>query len=89
MISKCANPDCATPLQYLREGKLYRIEVEQSAAASISRVAEQTKKKPARKVEHFWLCGRCSQSMDISLDENRLMRVLPKERPLYRRAVAS
>lgn len=88
MVSKCANPDCATPLQYLREGKVYRIEVEEFAADSIARYAEQPKKKTARKVEHFWLCGRCSQRMVISLDKDKHMIVVPKDRPLHRRAAA-
>lgn len=88
MVSKCANPDCATPLHYLREGKIYRIEVEEFAADSVARYTDQSKKKPARKAEHFWLCAKCSQTMMISLDKNKHMIVVPKDRPLHRRAAA-
>lgn len=28
MVSKCANPGCPAPFHYLREGKVFRIQVE-------------------------------------------------------------
>ena len=28
MVSKCANPACSTPFHYLREGKIFKVEVE-------------------------------------------------------------
>ena len=50
MISKCSNPECASPFDY-REGRLVRI--------STLLVNKQT---PAHQcvIEHFWLCGKCA-----------------------------
>src|SRR5690349_20720735 len=56
MLSKCANPDCPTTLHYLREGKVFKVESD----ADLFVVDGQ--KRPTRKVEHFWLCGPCSET---------------------------
>jgi hypothetical protein len=80
MVSKCANPECSTPLRYLRDGKIFRIEVEEDSTKG---------KKPVRRVEHFWLCGECAQTMSISFSNDRQITIVPKERPLYRGAFAA
>ncbi len=61
MLSKCANPDCSTALQYLREGKVFKIE---SAGETPFLVGAP---KPVRRVEHFWLCGPCSERLTLGL----------------------
>jgi hypothetical protein len=81
MLSKCASPDCTTTLHYLREGKVFRIESD----SDISLVAGQ--RKPVRKVEHFWLCGPCSERFTLVNDKEAGVRVIDK--PLMRRAAAS
>lgn len=55
MVSHCANPKCAKPLHYLREGRIFVFDVP----------GEKTDKdgKRSRRMEHFWLCGACSQTM--------------------------
>jgi hypothetical protein len=55
MVSNCANPKCAKPLHYLRDGRIFVFDVQDSIATSTG--------KRTRRVEHFWLCGACSQTM--------------------------
>lgn len=80
MVSKCANPACSTPLQYLRDGKIFRMEVENAGAmgASASGVIPFVAKKPQRTVEHFWLCGVCCQTMNVLFDQEQGVVVVPK-----------
>jgi hypothetical protein len=49
MLEKCSNPDCDLPFDY-REGRLIRF-------------SPTDTKSPGqyRCVEHFWLCGKCSE----------------------------
>ena len=49
MFEKCLNPDCGLPFDY-REGRLIRFS---------SADAESLTEQPT--VEHFWLCGECSE----------------------------
>lgn len=46
MVSRCYNPECNKELLYLREGRVVRIIYDDGAQW---------------RVEHFWLCGKCSQ----------------------------
>jgi uncharacterized protein YcsI (UPF0317 family) len=55
MVSNCANPKCAKPLHYLRDGRIFVFDVQDKVAASNG--------KRTRRIEHFWLCGVCSQTM--------------------------
>lgn len=72
MLSKCANPSCSTPLVYLREGKIFRME---QAPGPQPLSGDQI---PATRVEHFWLCGPCSAEMTVVYDRKSGVRVLPK-----------
>ncbi len=63
MLSKCANPECSTALQYLREGKVFKIESEADTPFVVGAP------KPSRRVEHFWLCGPCSESLTVMYDK--------------------
>jgi len=49
VFEKCSNPDCGLPFDY-REGRLIRFS---------SADAESLTEQPT--VEHFWLCGECSE----------------------------
>ncbi len=83
MLSKCANPACSTPFQYLRDGKLYQIEVGETAERGLHLVS----RKPARRVEHFWLCGACARSMTLAYQRGKGVITLPL--PTGARAVAA
>lgn len=53
MVNSCANPKCAKPLHYLREGRVFVFDAESDGDSHIHRM------------EHFWLCGVCSQTMRL------------------------
>lgn len=88
MISKCANPECPKPFRYLREGQVFRVEVQGALPASLESFVEKSR-KPVRRVEHFWLCGECSRTMNFSFDEDSRIHVVAKERPLFRRSASA
>lgn len=78
MLSKCANPACPTPFRYLRDGHVYQFERPVEPAESGPR--------QARRLEYFWLCGPCSQTLTLALDERGQVSVAPRrEWPFLRR----
>lgn len=81
MLSKCANPECATPLHYLREGRVFKVEKNGPALVA--------GKKPASRVEHYWLCGPCSEKLTLTHDAETGVRLASKSVALVRRAAAS
>jgi hypothetical protein len=88
MVSKCANPTCSTPFHYLREGKIFRVEVEVTPPLRANETVELSNgskvpfliasRKPARKLEHYWLCGPCSRTMSLLIDKDNGVTVMPK-----------
>ena len=70
IVSKCANPECTNTLHYLRSGKVFKIEMEGPVLMSGL--------KPVLKVEHFWLCGTCSETQTLTYDNAQGVRVLQK-----------
>ena len=99
MVSKCANPACSTPFHYLREGKVFRVEVEVTPPLTKEETIELSNgskvpfliasRKPTRKLEHFWLCGACSQTMSLLIDKDNGVTVLPKQNTRAAAAAAS
>jgi hypothetical protein len=81
MLSKCANPECTTRLHYLREGKVFKVEKDGPILVA--------GKKPASNVEHYWLCGPCSERSTLVYDAKNGIRLASKSVALARRAVAS
>lgn len=51
MVSRCANPQCALPFRYLREGKLFAFPREVGTRI--------------KAVDLFWLCSACSQLFQL------------------------
>jgi hypothetical protein len=49
MFERCFNPDCGLPFDY-REGRPIRVS---------SADAKSPAERPS--IEHFWLCGKCSE----------------------------
>ena len=80
MLSKCANPDCHEALHYLRAGKVFMVEIDGPVLV--------TGKKPVRQVEHFWLCGPCSETRTLTYQPVLGVRISKKQN-LVRRAIAS
>jgi hypothetical protein len=73
MISKCANPDCGAPFRYLREGKLFRVELDTLENPPVPGDLD----RPWHRVEHFWLCGRCAGELTLVCDKERGIMAVP------------
>jgi len=67
MLSKCANPECSAVFLYLNQGKLFRLET--GLMASMEKASRDfNENNSERKLEYFWLCEECSQSMTLAYD---------------------
>ncbi len=64
MLSKCANPGCSELFRYLGEGRLFQLE---------RTVSPESGGKSTRKIEHYWLCDRCSRAMRVGVLENEAL----------------
>ena len=73
MVSKCANPACAASFRFLHQGKVFRVETQPES----SRNFYDSSKKPARRVEFFWLCEHCSSLLTLAV-ENGGVKVRPR-----------
>ncbi len=71
MLNQCANTSCGKPLHYLREGRIFVFDMPDPAAAA----GERT-----RRLQHFWLCGRCSETLSMELSSDKEIRVVVKKR---------
>ncbi len=76
MLAKCANPACNALFLYLRDGKLYQMEVAEQQGRPEQENLEEAR-KPLRRVEFFWLCSGCAQQMTLAYDRQRGLIVLP------------
>jgi hypothetical protein len=72
MITHCANPGCAAPLHYDFDGRLFQFEVRSHDGGS-----PVSSRKFARRVAHFWLCGRCCSNLSLDFDLTRGVQVVP------------
>jgi hypothetical protein len=63
MLSKCANPSCATPFLYLHTGRLFR--VERRSQAVLREGPSMSDKKISQSIEYYWLCASCSAQMTL------------------------
>ena len=64
MIAKCANPSCVASFRYLHEGKVFMVEV--------GTPGDATKAKLPHRIEHFWLCSQCAQSLTLVMHEGKV-----------------
>ena len=55
MLSKCLNPTCSAPFRYLREGRIFHLEVPSPGEPGTAN----------RRREYFWLCGRCCAAFTV------------------------
>lgn len=61
MFSKCANPECSTSFDY-KEGQFFRFHRSQ---------LDGEQPPNTHSVQHFWLCGLCSQSHTLEYQTDR------------------
>jgi hypothetical protein len=70
MVNNCANTGCGKPLHYLREGRIFIFDA--SAGAT------EPGAKRLRRLEHYWLCGACAETMMLLQDAQGMIRVIAK-----------
>lgn len=88
MLAKCANPGCSKRFLYLREGKLFRIEVAPGGLRDTTAGPALVPRKGVRRIEHYWLCHDCAASMTLTCDPQQGVVAVPLQ-PVVRRAIAS
>lgn len=76
MLHKCANETCNAPFRRLREGKLFQVETEYFVGRGPSATATK-RARPARRVEHYWLCDACSPFVTLTFDRGRGVITVP------------
>jgi uncharacterized protein YcsI (UPF0317 family) len=74
MVNQCANPSCAKPLHYLREGQIFVFDLSDPDLPVPSSGGR------ARRLQHFWLCGPCSETMVLEHTSEMQIRVAMKSR---------
>ena len=65
MVALYANPLCGAPFRYFREGKLFLVDASRSM---VNVPGGESANRIQRKSEHFWLCGRCSSTLSVDLN---------------------
>jgi hypothetical protein len=73
VLSKCANPACLARFHYLHEGRIFKIET--------ATVASHSNSSPTRRIEYFWLCERCMQTLTVVV-ENGVVSTRPLHQEL-------
>jgi hypothetical protein len=69
MLSKCANPNCSASFRYFHTGKLFRADIAVGLDRRRTLGQDERREKPLRRLEFFWLCEGCAQSMTLSFDK--------------------
>jgi len=75
MIKKCCNPECDAPFDY-REGRLVRISRSSSSGTSAENRFT---------IEHFWLCGNCTEVFVLDHDSEMKVKMKPRDKKLLER----
>jgi hypothetical protein len=77
MLAHCVNPNCCAPLHSYSEGRLFQFEVVSISIAASDDTSQPFDEKPERQTTHFWLCGRCADTMTLALEPLRGLKVIP------------
>lgn len=70
MVNQCANPGCGKELHYLREGRIYVFDLPDPD------VPVPAPGGRLRRLQHFWLCGPCSETMVLEQTSEMKIRVV-------------
>ncbi len=67
MLSNCLNPACNAPFRYLYDGRIFNVErfIASPDGLNIERI-----------IDHYWLCGACSMTMKVVV-ENGVATAIP------------
>jgi hypothetical protein len=74
MVTKCANSACGTPFLRLRTGRLFLVDTLRTRAQANAGTAAVTTWCP----EYFWLCGECSLTMEVTVDQDGSVVIAPR-----------
>ncbi len=74
MVNQCANSKCGKPLHYLREGRIFVFDLPDP------NVPVSAPGGRARRLQHFWLCGTCSETMVLEQTRDMQIKVAVKAR---------
>lgn len=69
MVSKCANPNCASVFRYLHEGRLFHVPGQATKGTFSGGSAHD---------EFFWLCSECSKQLTIVVDSSIGAHIAPR-----------
>jgi hypothetical protein len=72
MINQCANPSCCKPLHYLREGRIFVFDLPDLNTPVPAAGGG------ARRLQNFWVCGPCSETMVMEQTSEMQVRVALK-----------
>jgi hypothetical protein len=79
MFMRCLNPDCGAPFDY-REGRLIRF---------CKPPLDDQLVIDRHRVEHYWLCGRCSSFYDFEYEPGMGMKIRLRMRETQETAAVS
>ncbi len=79
MLSKCANAACPARFRYLHTGKLFRFDTGPDSG----------NRKATPRIEFFWLCEQCAESLTINYEAGVGMITVPLGEKRVRAASAS
>jgi hypothetical protein len=79
MLSKCLNSCCSATFQYLRQGRLFRIDFADASrrSACSGRQDEDSRPSKARSIEHFWLCEKCAATLTLKVSDAGEVSLIP------------
>ncbi len=66
MLAKCANPACSATFRYLHQGRLFAIEISNSARQGPPIGLEYTGN--SNSPQYYWLCASCCRAMTVQSD---------------------
>jgi hypothetical protein len=83
MLAKCANPKCSASFLYLRQGRLFVLDVADDA---VNGGPSRDERLVAHRLRYFWLCDMCHRSMTVVTEKGRGVEVVPlasqQQRPM-------
>jgi hypothetical protein len=72
MLSQCANPGCTNRFRFLHDGRVFVVDCSAQPAFNTT---DDAWEPPQRRIETFWLCAECAQSLTVRFDGKRVVTV--------------
>lgn len=72
MIEKCANPACSARFLRLRDGRVFKVEIEGDPTSEGKRQSRQT--------HYYWLCESCFHTVTVTMEKGKGITVVPLPR---------